>query len=218
MTNPKQQRLTRAGAVVLVLLAVLLCAAATPAAAAPRWKAPLTPISVTRAFAPPPNPYAAGHRGVDLAGRPGEPILAAAEGEVSYAAQLAGRGVVVVTHGSLRTTYEPVTSSVKRGAHVVRGQPIGVLETGHAGCPVSACLHWGLRRGESYLDPMTTLGAAQIRLLPLVSAGSVNAVQTSDAVPSSAAQPSEAGTGPTPTTWSLAALAGGGLLLALRRR
>jgi murein DD-endopeptidase MepM/ murein hydrolase activator NlpD len=75
--------------------------------------------------------------------------------------------VVSVDHaGGLRTTYEPVEASVGAGASVARGSPIGTLTAGHGGCPVAACLHWGLRRGEAYLDPMLLLRPPRIRLLP----------------------------------------------------
>jgi murein DD-endopeptidase MepM/ murein hydrolase activator NlpD len=190
-------------------------ASAVHAAAAQSWVAPLDPVRVTRAFAPPPTPYAAGHRGVDLAGSPGEVVVAAEAGEVSYAANLAGRGVVVVVHGSLRTTYEPVTATVRLGAHVTRGQRIGTLQAGHPGCPVSACLHWGLRRGEQYLDPMTMVVRAPIILLPLTDQER-GVTPVSSMKPASAA--STASTAPSRTVWSLTALAGGGVILALRRR
>jgi hypothetical protein len=35
------------------------------------------------------------------------------------------------------------------------------------GCPVAACLHWGLRRGEVYLDPLSLLAPPEVRLLPM---------------------------------------------------
>jgi hypothetical protein len=41
-----------------------------------------------------------------------------------------------------------------------------MVDAGHPGCPAAACLHWGLRRGEVYLDPMLLLGF-RVRLLPL---------------------------------------------------
>jgi murein DD-endopeptidase MepM/ murein hydrolase activator NlpD len=66
----------------------------------------------------------------------------------------------------LRTTYEPVDPSVGAGARVTRGSPIGTLVGGHPGCPVEACLHWGARRGEVYLDPLTLLRPPRVRLLP----------------------------------------------------
>jgi murein DD-endopeptidase MepM/ murein hydrolase activator NlpD len=68
--------------------------------------------------------------------------------------------------GGLRTTYEPVTPTVVAGQPVRAGEEIGVLDAGHPGCPVAACLHWGLRRGEVYLDPLALVGRARIRLLP----------------------------------------------------
>jgi murein DD-endopeptidase MepM/ murein hydrolase activator NlpD len=69
--------------------------------------------------------------------------------------------------GGLRTTYEPVIATVHTGDAVTAGQSLGALEAGHPGCPVAACLHWGLRRGEQYLDPLALLGLGRVRLLPL---------------------------------------------------
>jgi murein DD-endopeptidase MepM/ murein hydrolase activator NlpD len=136
-------------------------------AAGDPWVAPLTPVEVTRPFDAPASPYGPGHRGVDLAGAAGEVVVAAGPGVVVFAGLVAGRPVVSIAHaGGLRTTYEPVTPSVRAGLPVARGSPIGTLVTGHAGCPVAACLHWGLRRGETYLDPLLLLAPPRIRLLP----------------------------------------------------
>lgn len=137
-------------------------------APAPSWTAPLgEPPVVTRAFDPPPERFAAGHRGVDLGGTPGAAVLAAGDGVVVFAGMLAGRFVVSIAHSSgLRTTYEPVDPVVQAGRSVTRGTVIGRLQAGHAGCPVQACLHWGLRRGEVYLDPLLLLRPPQVRLLP----------------------------------------------------
>lgn len=46
----------------------------------------------------------------------------------------------------------------------MRGQPLGVLEPGHPGCAAAACLHWGVRRREVYLDPLRLIGHWQVRL------------------------------------------------------
>jgi murein DD-endopeptidase MepM/ murein hydrolase activator NlpD len=87
---------------------------------------------------------------------------------VVYAGTLAGRGVVSVMHaGGLRSTYEPVTPSVAIGDAVTAGQPLGTLVAGHPGCPAAACLHWGVRSGRDYLDPLTLLGLGRVRLLPM---------------------------------------------------
>jgi murein DD-endopeptidase MepM/ murein hydrolase activator NlpD len=105
-------------------------------------------------------------------------VLAAGAGQVSYAGLLAGRGVVVVQHGELRTTYEPVTAEVGVGQQVAADEPLGRLDAGHAGCPVVACLHWGLRRGEQYLDPLSLVGAGPVRLLPVLEQAAAPAAGT----------------------------------------
>jgi murein DD-endopeptidase MepM/ murein hydrolase activator NlpD len=156
---------------IVLALAVAAFVAPAPASAAPPsvlWGLPLVgPPAVTRPFQPPPTPYAAGHRGVDLAGVPGQPVVAAGAGVVAFAGLVGGRPVVSVQHADgLRTTYEPVQPGVAAGQVVARGSPLGVLVAGHAGCPVEACLHWGLRRGEVYLDPLSLLRPPRVRLLP----------------------------------------------------
>ena len=140
--------------------------AAAVARSGPAWAWPLVPPhAVTRPFGLGPTVYAAGHRGVDLAGAPGQAVSSAGEGQVTYAGSLAGRGVVTVTHGTLRTTYEPVTATVRVGARVTAGEQVGTLEAGHPGCPEMACLHWGLRRGDVYLDPLRLVQQGPVRLL-----------------------------------------------------
>jgi murein DD-endopeptidase MepM/ murein hydrolase activator NlpD len=124
-------------------------------------------VRVLRAFAPPAQRWQAGHRGVDLAAAVGDPVLAAAGGTVTFAGRLAGRGVVVVSHGALRTTYEPVQAAVAVGQRVIAGAALGTVQRG-SHCTGRSCLHWGLREGDRYLDPMT-LGRADdaiLRLLP----------------------------------------------------
>lgn len=141
-----------------------------PAPSGAVW--PLKPQpAVVRAFEPPLSRYAAGHRGVDLAGAPGQRVFAAEAGRVTYAGLLAGRGVVVVSHGSTRTTYEPVHARVHVGATVRAGDVLGTLERFGSHCAPASCLHWGLIRGDTYLDPLTLLGAGPVRLLPLFPPG-----------------------------------------------
>ncbi|GIF10447.1 M23 family metallopeptidase [Actinoplanes teichomyceticus] len=136
---------------------------------------PLAPPEVTRRFEAPPQPWLPGHRGVDLGGTPGATVRAAAPGTVLFARVLAGRGVISVAHaGGLRTTYEPVHPAVTVGETVTAGEPLGTLDPGHPGCPAAACLHWGVRRGADYLDPLTLLGLGRVRLLPLQPANSAS--------------------------------------------
>ncbi|MFD0691266.1 murein hydrolase activator EnvC family protein [Actinomadura fibrosa] len=151
----------------MALLTLLLTCMIVPGAPGPHvWQWPLGPPvpKVLRAFSPPSVPWAPGHRGVDLAARPGWPVRAASAGRVSYAGRLAGRGVVAIDHGRLRTTYLPVRPGVRVGRQVATGTRIGVLEDSPFDCPTS-CLHWGLLRDHLYLDPLS-LVRPQVRLLP----------------------------------------------------
>ncbi|WP_333734855.1 murein hydrolase activator EnvC family protein, partial [Streptomyces sp. IBSBF 3010] len=126
--------------------------------------------SVVRGWEPPAGPYGPGHRGVDLGAAPGTEVLAAAAGRVSFAGAVAGRGVVSVELAGtgdppLRTTYEPVRPLVAEGDEVAAGQVVAVLEAGPFHC-AAGCLHWGLRRGEAYLDPLSLLPPSLLRRGP----------------------------------------------------
>ncbi|MFB8762685.1 M23 family metallopeptidase [Nocardiopsis alba] len=130
-----------------------------------RW--PLAePVSVLRGFDPPEQRWLPGHLGVDLAAEPGREVYAAAPGRVHFAGPVAGVGVVSVAHGDVRTTYLPVDASVSRG-DPVGPDPIGTLSEEPFHCRDRPCLHWGLLRGDTYLDPLSLLGRGEIRLLPL---------------------------------------------------
>ncbi|WP_404387815.1 murein hydrolase activator EnvC family protein [Humibacillus xanthopallidus] len=138
-------------------------------AGAARWSWPLEPVpQVARRFDPPDQPWLPGHRGVDLVGTVGQVVRSPTAGTVTYAGRLAGRGVVVVSHADgLRSTFEPVTPSQPVGTAVAQGDPVGSIaaEPGH--CAPASCLHWGVLRGRTYLDPLAFVGRARIVLLPL---------------------------------------------------
>jgi murein DD-endopeptidase MepM/ murein hydrolase activator NlpD len=140
----------------------------TAAAVDPVGAWPLQPEpAVVRGFDPPDLVWGSGHRGVDLRGAPGQSVHAALPGSVTFAGMLAGRGVVVVSHGDTRTTYEPVSASVEIGAVVSQGAVIGSLALTGSHCPPQPCLHWGWLRGETYLDPLGLVESGRVRLLPL---------------------------------------------------
>ncbi len=135
-----------------------------------RW--PLQPAQVTRGFDAPDPDWQRGHRGVDLAGQPGQPVYAAGPGIVVYVGVLAGRPVVSIEHpGGLRTSYEPVQAAVRAGQRVGAASALGRLVAGHPGCPAAACLHWGAMWGPArharYVDPLGLLGVTPVRLKPM---------------------------------------------------
>jgi murein DD-endopeptidase MepM/ murein hydrolase activator NlpD len=144
-------------------------AAAQTAGADAQLRPPLpAPLTVVRSFTPPLHPWAAGNRGVDLAAHAGEPVSAATNGSVIYAGLLAGRGVISIRDGSLRTTYEPVDPVVRAGDTVAAGQLIGDVSAAADACgPPGSCLHWGALQSDVYVDPMGLLRAPRVRLLPI---------------------------------------------------
>ena len=157
--------------IALAVAALVLAAPATADAERLQW--PLRPRpEVVRMFdAPSPN-WTPGHRGVDLAGTPGQPALAAGPGTVVFAGELAGRPLVSVAHaGGLRTSYEPVRPSVRVGQRVTTGTVLGELEADHPGCAGRACLHWGAMWGPAaradYVDPLGLLADTPVRLKPV---------------------------------------------------
>ncbi|MES5817344.1 M23 family metallopeptidase [Streptomyces sp. RG80] len=164
---------SRAGLGLLLGLALILLTSgpvssdpAPPAPASPNpsvpaigrsWPVGLRP-SVLRGWEPPATAYSRGHRGVDLAAAPGTPVRAVAAGRIAFAGRVAGKGVLSVdlTGTALRTTYEPVSATVEKGAEVTAGEVIGTVEATGSHC-TATCVHWGLRKGETYLDPLSLL-------------------------------------------------------------
>jgi murein DD-endopeptidase MepM/ murein hydrolase activator NlpD len=157
-------RLALFAAVCLSVLAI-----PAPAVAAVRLPSPAGwPLSgspvVQRGFDPPAVTWGPGHRGIDLVAQPGDAVLAAANGRVAFVGSIAGKPVISLDHGPVRTTYEPVISTLHVGERVVLGQVIGQIgRGGHC----QSCLHWGLREGKRYLNPLLLLGSGsgQLRLV-----------------------------------------------------
>ncbi|WP_243179630.1 M23 family metallopeptidase [Arthrobacter humicola] len=120
------------------------------------WSWPLSPRpAVLRAFDPPAKPWLSGHRGVDLeAPFDGVPLKSPAAGTVSFVGTVVDRPVITIDHGNgLRSSFEPVASSLRAGSAVAEGDVLGQVQTGHCG-PAPPCLHWGVRRGEDYVNPL----------------------------------------------------------------
>ena len=144
-----------------IVLAVLLAgpvANAGPAAAGPAdpppavaYRPPLD-AEIVDTFRPPATPYGAGNRGIDYAAEAGQPVVAAAAGEVVFAGQVGGTRHVVVLHADgIRTSYSFLaTTEVRRGQRVEQGDQVGTA----GGVPV----HFGARAGDDYVDPLILLG------------------------------------------------------------
>ncbi|MFE4836555.1 M23 family metallopeptidase [Arthrobacter sp. NPDC056691] len=141
--------------------------ASSPAPAG--WSWPLAPRpAVLRPFDPPDKPWLSGHRGVDLgSASDAGPVIAPASGTVSFVGVVVDRPVITIDHGNgLRSSFEPVRSTLKKGASVAKGAVVGTLLAGH--CGPSPCVHWGVRRGEEYLNPLSfILDLRPSVLLPL---------------------------------------------------
>ena len=157
-----------ARAVMLALLVVATLAA--PARAGDgSWAWPLDEHRVAGQFDLPDTEYSAGHHGIDLPGRVGEPVRAVATGRVTFAGSVAGVGVVTVDHGGERSTYQPLDPQVHRGDAVEAGDVLGHLRSDGSHC-ATACLHLGrLEAGSqsgAYLDPLDRLGSeSHVRLV-----------------------------------------------------
>lgn len=175
----------------VLVAAILVCFAVVPAAtgqSGPRaqpqptserspttgseaWEWPLAiPHPVVRGFRAPLTEYADGHRGIDLAAHPGDPVYAVADGTAVFAQIVVDRPAISLSHaGGLVSSMEPVTALVAAGDPVRRGQLIGRVATGgHCG---NACLHLGARLSGRYVSPMRYLGGVpHAVLLPTESA------------------------------------------------
>lgn len=142
--------------------------AVAPSVAPARWQWPVPPpITVVSPFRAPATPYSSGHRGIDVAASPGAPVVAPAAGRVSFAGQVAGRGVVAIDHGGgVVSAIEPVDALVAEGSPVAAGDPIGVVSSG-GHCDAS-CVHFGVRVDGEYVSPFLFLGGLpRAVLLPM---------------------------------------------------
>ncbi|MDM7856082.1 murein hydrolase activator EnvC family protein [Cellulomonas alba] len=175
MTSHLFRTAVAAGATVVLgaLLVVTAASGASPPPApdaAVAYRLPVAGLArVVHPFDPPPQPWAAGHRGVDLAAPARADVLAPGDGVVVFAGRVAGRGVVAVAHpDGLRTSLEPVRATVPVGTRLEAGERVGVLDGVSAHCAPVTCLHWGVRRGAVYLDPLRLVpSSGPIVLLPL---------------------------------------------------
>lgn len=141
--------------VVIALILALAAPHTASAASTPCWEPPIEAPIVDQ-FRPPACPWCPGNRGLEYATRPGQSVRAVAAGVVTYSGAIAGDHYVVVETGTgLRVTYGLVERRlVQPGAAVVAGQIIATT---------TGSFHFGVRRGDRYLDPAPLLGTWRYR-------------------------------------------------------
>jgi hypothetical protein len=118
---------------------------------------------VIRGYEPPPTPYSAGHRGIDIAVPFGTPIHAPADGTVTFAGFVAGSLFATIDHGDgVRSSYSWISAvMVKKGDLLRRGQVFALTGHGHPEVPTPH-LHFGVRINGEYVDPMLFLGSGSL--------------------------------------------------------
>lgn len=147
-------------------------AATAPAPHAPRPQPVLDlPVPqgqvVALAHIPTPN-WKPGHRGVDILA-PTADVVAPGDGTVAFVGQVAGRPVVTVALDvGVTATVEPVVGGLDVGSRIRQGDVVGTVTAQGSHCAPRTCVHWGIRAGEVYQDPVDWLrGWGPITLLPL---------------------------------------------------
>lgn len=101
--------------------------------------------------------------GINIAAREGEPIVAAADGEVVYSGnELRGYGnMVIVRHpGNIMTAYAHASRIlVNKGDRVHQGTAVALV--GKSGGLEKAQLHFGIRKDKEPVNPMEYLSESQ---------------------------------------------------------
>jgi murein DD-endopeptidase MepM/ murein hydrolase activator NlpD len=121
---------------------------------------------VLQGFRAPATRYAAGHRGIDLAAHPGEPVVAPAPGVIRFRGRVVDRDVVTIAVANgILVSLEPVTSTRSPGEVVAEGDLLGTVSTG-GHC--DGCVHVGVRVNGEYVSPLAFFaGVPRAVLLPL---------------------------------------------------
>lgn len=129
----------------------ILVAALSPTCYIPPVTAP-----IVEPYDAPACAYCPGHRGVEYGTLPGAAVRAVAPGVVTFAGVVVGTRYVVVLHpDGISATYGNLAS-----ARPAAGDQVSVGEiVGTSG----GRLYFGLRRGDTYLDPAGYLGVVRHR-------------------------------------------------------
>jgi hypothetical protein len=155
----------------VALLPVLIAfQAGAPPALAWTWPAD---GPVLRPFVFGDDPYAGGqHRGVDIAGQAGAPVLSPAAGVVSFAGTVpgGGRSVTVQTADGYSVTLLHLGSfEVARDALVAEGAALGTIGASGVSEHAEPYVHLGIRvssDAHGYVDPLTLLPEERVQAPP----------------------------------------------------
>jgi murein DD-endopeptidase MepM/ murein hydrolase activator NlpD len=129
------------------------------------WRPPVADLRLVTPFDAPAAPWLAGHRGADLDAPVGTRVLAPRGGVVQFAGVVVDRPVLTLLHDDgLRSSFEPVEALLPVGTRVAAGEVVGTVTGARSHC-APTCLHWGVRDGETYLDPMLLLTGGPVVLL-----------------------------------------------------
>ncbi|HHU19743.1 MAG TPA: M23 family metallopeptidase [Bacilli bacterium] len=118
---------------------------------------PTDPNKITSPFGPRNDPFnrsRAIHSGIDVRGKTGTPIYAAADGTVQLAQYHGGYGNTIIINHSDRyeTLYAHLSKiSVEQGDQVLKGDVIG--ELGSTGRSTGPHLHYEIIKSEKAVDP-----------------------------------------------------------------
>ena len=121
---------------------------------------PLPPVtgSIIQHFVAPTCPRCAGHRGVTIATRSGQAVVAVLPGTISYVGEVAGLTYVVqVVHPGVKVTYGWLMPNpgLSEGDAVARGAVVGMAGNR---------TYLGVRVEGAYVEPLRYLGLGGSRL------------------------------------------------------
>src|SRR5688572_28670552 len=148
----------------LVSAVAFAVALAVPAQARGAWVWPLRG-EVIEHYRNGTDPYAAGqHRGIDIAGGVGGPVVAATGGDVRFAGTAGSSGLTVSVRtddGRFDTSYLHLSAAaVREGQRVKTGERIGTVGASGVRSSERPHLHFGVRDAGSrhaYHDPLAFL-------------------------------------------------------------
>ncbi len=131
--------------------------AATPRPSSSGWGWPLVG-PLTQRFGESLTKYGY-HQGIDIDGDTGDPVRAARTGRVilaGYGDSCGGIQIQLDHGGGLQTWYRHLSAvSVKVGQQVDLGQIVG--RVGNTGCSLGSHLHFAVRAGGTFVDPLRYL-------------------------------------------------------------